>query len=194
MNDVLLRYGEGRGTNATQEYLQVFGVAKNLVEYVRTPVSAGAGALSRWYYYHRIETPKTGGIRLILTCRRGRKTRRGCERRETCVIEVGTSDLHGARSDRRECSSFSRASARRPLSAKPFGLRNRMSRCEAGGHARRRDPPFLAFCAGCICRDDADLIHFKAQLVDEHGSANRRVSPISTADREAKFRPSGVGR
>src|SRR5262245_51615638 len=30
---VLLRHGEGHGTNAVQEYLTIFGVAKDLVEY-----------------------------------------------------------------------------------------------------------------------------------------------------------------
>ena len=89
---VLLRYGEGRGTNATQEYLEIFGVAKDLVEYVRTPVSAGAGALSRWYYDHRVETPKGGGIKLILTRRVEGEDATWVPTEKTRVIEVGGSD------------------------------------------------------------------------------------------------------
>lgn len=89
---VLLRYGEGRGTNATQEYLEVFGIGKDLIEYVRTPVSAGAGALSRWYYDHRIETPKGGGIRLILTRRVDGEDALWVPAEKTRVIEVGGND------------------------------------------------------------------------------------------------------
>lgn len=66
---VLLTYGEGRGTNAVMEYLAVFRLAKDLSEYVRIPVSAGAGPLSRWYYDIRVGIPERGGIRLVLTLR-----------------------------------------------------------------------------------------------------------------------------
>jgi hypothetical protein len=86
---VLLTYGEGRGTNATTEYLAVYPVAKDLVEYARIPVSAGAGPLSRWHYDSRVEKPERGGIRLVLTLRveGGDATWLPSER--TRVIEVG---------------------------------------------------------------------------------------------------------
>jgi hypothetical protein len=66
-NFLLLRHGEGRGTNAVQEYLTIFTIAKDLVAYVRTPVSAGAGPQSRWHYRYRVITSARGGLRLTLT-------------------------------------------------------------------------------------------------------------------------------
>ena len=86
---VLLRYGEGRGTNATEEYLAVFGLTKDLVEYVRTPVSAGAGPTSRWTYDYRIEKPTVGGVRLVLTLRVEGEDVWFAPKEKTRVIELG---------------------------------------------------------------------------------------------------------
>jgi hypothetical protein len=64
---LLLRYGEGRGTNARSEFLSVFLVQPgipDLFEYMRTPVSAGASPLAYWDYDYKVLTPKEGGLRL----------------------------------------------------------------------------------------------------------------------------------
>ena len=64
---VLLRYGQGRGTNAVTEYLSVFRVAKNLVEYVRTPISSAADVSARWEFSYSVSSPPDGGLRIALT-------------------------------------------------------------------------------------------------------------------------------
>jgi len=61
---LLLRYAEGRGTNATTDYLAIFTVQPELFEFVRTPISSGAGPLSRWEYTYSIARPTRGGLRL----------------------------------------------------------------------------------------------------------------------------------
>jgi hypothetical protein len=87
---VLLRYGEGRGTNAVQEYLAVFGLAKDLVEYARTPISAGAGPVSRWHYKYQVTKPPQGGIRLTLTLHvEGNDSAMWVPREKTRIVTVG---------------------------------------------------------------------------------------------------------
>jgi len=71
---VLLRHKEGRGTNATTEYLSVFrpDMSKphgDLVELMRVPISAGANMTSRWHYDYKVYRPKMGGIKFVLTRR-----------------------------------------------------------------------------------------------------------------------------
>ncbi len=63
---LLLRFGEGRGTNAVSEYLSVFRISKKLVEYARIPISSAAGFTSRWEYDYKIEKPYDGGLKIIL--------------------------------------------------------------------------------------------------------------------------------
>jgi len=87
---VILRYGEGRGTNAREEYLAVFGLANELVEYARTPVSAGAGPTSRWYYEYTVTRPSGGGLRLILTLHIDGNDVMWAPSETTRVITVGT--------------------------------------------------------------------------------------------------------
>ncbi|MBI2990977.1 MAG: hypothetical protein HYY47_02390 [Deltaproteobacteria bacterium] len=62
---VLLKYLEGRGTNATTEYLAIFKIAPELFEYVRVPIASGAGPTSRWEYAYSIDTPPKGGLRIV---------------------------------------------------------------------------------------------------------------------------------
>ena len=59
---ILLDFGVGRGTNAVTEYLDVFPVEKNMVEYAQMPLSEGAGPVSRWYYDYEVVSPPSGGI------------------------------------------------------------------------------------------------------------------------------------
>ena len=89
---VFLRYGEGRGTNAVEEYLIVFSLARELVEYVRTPLSAGAGPTSRWSYDYRVEKPASGGIRLVLTLRVEGDDVLVAPKEKTRIIDVGRDD------------------------------------------------------------------------------------------------------
>jgi hypothetical protein len=86
---VLLSYAEGRGTNATAEYLAVFRLDRHLVEYVRTPLSMSAGAFSRWHYDPQVETLKDGGIRLILRIRVEGDDAALLPPEKTRVIEIG---------------------------------------------------------------------------------------------------------
>jgi hypothetical protein len=68
-NFLILKFGQGRGTNATSEYLSVYKIEENLIEYARIPISAGAGSMSRWYYDDKIEKPKQGGLIISLSLR-----------------------------------------------------------------------------------------------------------------------------
>ena len=66
---LVLKYGIGRGTNARSEYLSIYPVHENLVEYVRIPISEGSGFTSRWFYDYKINKPKQGGLSIDLTLR-----------------------------------------------------------------------------------------------------------------------------
>lgn len=68
----------------------VFALAKDLVEYVRTPLSAGAGPTSHWEYDYRIERPTVGGLRLALTLRVEGKDALWVPTEKTRVISIGT--------------------------------------------------------------------------------------------------------
>ncbi len=59
---VILRYGEGRGTNARSEYLKIYRISKELFEFIRIPLSGPAGPTSRWSYDYDLERPKGGGL------------------------------------------------------------------------------------------------------------------------------------
>lgn len=64
-NFIVLKFGEGRGTNAVSEYLTVYRIHNKPLgfdEYVRIPVSAGAVPAWRWYYDYNITRPDSGGI------------------------------------------------------------------------------------------------------------------------------------
>jgi len=67
-NFLILRFGQGRGTNATSEYLSVYKIEKHLEEYARILVSEPAGR-SRCYYDYKIERPTRGGLIFLLTLR-----------------------------------------------------------------------------------------------------------------------------
>lgn len=68
-NFLILKHGEGRGTNAASEYLSIYPVQENLFEYVRIPISDGAGLTSRWFYDYKIDKPKQGGLTIDLSLR-----------------------------------------------------------------------------------------------------------------------------
>ena len=59
---VILRYGEGRGTNARHEYLRVYKIGRKLFEFIRIPLSGPAGPTSRWEYSCKLDKPKNGGL------------------------------------------------------------------------------------------------------------------------------------
>jgi len=61
---IFLTYGEGRGTNAREEYLKVFVVSETLTEYLRLPLSGPAGPFSNWHYEYSVTKPKGGGFSL----------------------------------------------------------------------------------------------------------------------------------
>lgn len=63
---VILRYGEGRGTNARNEYLRIYRIGKKLFEFIRIPLSGPAGPASRWEYSCKLEKPEAGGLRFKL--------------------------------------------------------------------------------------------------------------------------------
>ena len=67
---LLLRYGEGRGTNARSEFLSIYKIGRNLVEHVRIPISEPAAPPGgRWQYEYQILKPSSGGLRISLTLR-----------------------------------------------------------------------------------------------------------------------------
>jgi hypothetical protein len=62
-----LKVGEGHGTNAVTEYLDIVRVAPGLDErYARTPVSGAATATDRWEYKYTVTPIAKGGIRVDL--------------------------------------------------------------------------------------------------------------------------------
>lgn len=63
---VMLRFGEGHGTNAVTDYLTVYTVAPDLIEYVRTPLSSASGPTTRWEYNYTIALLPSRGIRIVL--------------------------------------------------------------------------------------------------------------------------------
>ena len=71
---VLLRYGKGRGTNARSEYLAVYRLDRNLIEFVSIPISAPASGFSRWEYKYTVSKPPTGGLVFHLVLEAGPKT------------------------------------------------------------------------------------------------------------------------
>jgi hypothetical protein len=66
---LLLKFRQGRGGEAIAEpeYLSVYRVAENLIEYVRIPIGGSAGWRSRWYYDYKINKPKQGGLIISLS-------------------------------------------------------------------------------------------------------------------------------
>ena len=66
---LLLRYGEGRGTNARFEFLSIYKLGRNLIEHVRIPISEPASSSGKWYYDYRVSKPKSGGLLISLTLR-----------------------------------------------------------------------------------------------------------------------------
>jgi len=59
---VLLHYAEGRGTSTSCEYLAVYRLAHNLIEFVRIPISAPTSGFSGWKYRYTVSRPPTGGL------------------------------------------------------------------------------------------------------------------------------------
>lgn len=68
-NFLVLKFAQGRGTNATSEYLSVYKIEKHLEEYARILVSEPAGRLSHSYYDYKIEKRKSGGLMFVLSLR-----------------------------------------------------------------------------------------------------------------------------
>lgn len=66
-NFVFLEYSEGRGTNATTDYLVVYHLGSSLEERARELVSQANGPTSRWAYEYDIERPASGGLIVTLT-------------------------------------------------------------------------------------------------------------------------------
>lgn len=66
-NYILLDFGIGRGTNAVTEYLDVFKLRKDMIEFAQIPLSQGAGPVSRWNYDYEVLAPSSGGLTLVLT-------------------------------------------------------------------------------------------------------------------------------
>jgi hypothetical protein len=65
----LLKYGEGRGTNARSEFLSVYKLGRNLIEHVRIPISEPASSSGKWHYGYRVSKPQSGGLVISLTLR-----------------------------------------------------------------------------------------------------------------------------
>jgi hypothetical protein len=68
---LLLRFGQGHGTNARSEYLSVYRIAAELDEYLRTPVSGPASKVDRWEYTYAVSPLPKCGIRIVLTLLHG---------------------------------------------------------------------------------------------------------------------------
>jgi hypothetical protein len=68
---LILKFGEGRGTNSVSEYISVYRIQDKFMkyEYVRIPISEGAGPVSRWYYEYEITKPNEGGLVITLRLR-----------------------------------------------------------------------------------------------------------------------------
>jgi hypothetical protein len=59
---LILKSTAGHGTNAWTDYFTVYRINPNLIEYLKTPISDGAGPFSRWYYDYKITKPEHGGL------------------------------------------------------------------------------------------------------------------------------------
>ncbi len=68
---LLLRFGEGHGTNARSEYLSVYRVAPTLDEYVRLPISGPSSPVDRWAYTYEVSQLPERGIRIVLWLHHG---------------------------------------------------------------------------------------------------------------------------
>jgi hypothetical protein len=66
---LLLKYGEGRGTNARSEFLSIYKLGHNLIEHVRIPISEPASSSGKWRYDYRVSKPKSGGLLVSLILR-----------------------------------------------------------------------------------------------------------------------------
>lgn len=66
---LLVRHGDGRGTNVRLEYLSIYKVGRDLIEHVRIPMSQPSSPTGRWYYDYRVSKPKAGGLLVSLTLR-----------------------------------------------------------------------------------------------------------------------------
>lgn len=64
---VLLWYGVGRGTNATEQFLRVYQVGQNLKDIKTLLVHAASGLTSNWTYQVNVLKPGSGGLQLVLT-------------------------------------------------------------------------------------------------------------------------------
>ena len=66
---LLVRHGEGRGTNARFEYLSIYKLGHNLIEHARIPVSEPTSSTGKWYYDYRLTKPPSGRLLVTLTLR-----------------------------------------------------------------------------------------------------------------------------
>lgn len=63
---VLLDYSEGRGTNATTEYLSVYRLTPNLPAVMRIPISWAVGMTQRFVYEYEAKPDESGGLLIVL--------------------------------------------------------------------------------------------------------------------------------
>jgi hypothetical protein len=65
----LVRHGRGRGTHVREEFMPVFKVGRRLTEVVRFPLNGPAGDSIDWEYSYKMERPKSGGLKFIMSLR-----------------------------------------------------------------------------------------------------------------------------
>ena len=65
----VVRYGQGRGTHVREEFIKIFRVGKRLNEMVSFPLSGPAGDSADWQYSYRVDRPKNGGLKFVLSLR-----------------------------------------------------------------------------------------------------------------------------
>jgi hypothetical protein len=65
----LVRHGRGRGTHVREEFVSIFKVGRRLTETATFPIGGPAGMKADWEYRYRIDRPKTGGLKFILSLR-----------------------------------------------------------------------------------------------------------------------------
>jgi hypothetical protein len=63
---ILLEYGEGRGTNAVTNYLELLRLHPDFLEVLRVPLAWGTGPTQRFAYSYSLEFPAAGGMRIHL--------------------------------------------------------------------------------------------------------------------------------
>lgn len=63
---VMLEYNEGRGPNATVEYLRILRVANDIYELARVPLAWATGPTQRFSYRYQVRSADDAGIKIEL--------------------------------------------------------------------------------------------------------------------------------